>query len=777
MINLAYGSNVAKLNRIKILKGIVLSLLLFAVFYVSAKANLMGVFFAPFGISFLFAILWCNKVNVYLLFGLFLGANSLAGFSLESVYISIVTCGVGLIIYFIYKKLNRNIHIPVLYIAVILSQILLVYYNATSPKQTATILIFVAMSLVFLYCLLCFFKGTIIRGFNNRLNLDEEICGGVILVVLGMGLTSLTFCGFEVVKFVVALLILMSLKVFNKTTTIMIGTLMGVGYAVMFTNPTYIASFTLYAILAVAFNSNIKIFSALSVVLAEILFGFYFKTYEFFEWQSILSVAIPSLIYICLPRVVFEKISNVLGGYKNKIAVRSVVNRSKEQLCVRTKHLASIFADMNRVFRSTVKGNLPEKDAKEMLVNECIEKVCSRCGECGKCLKLNRESTLSILNNMVNIGFDRGRVTLLDVPDYLSNKCVKLNYLISTLNQLFSNFKNYSNMVNNMDSSKVLVADQLSGVSYLLNNLSKEINENISFDFDCENKIMEDLTYKNVNCEEVIVYNKGVSDKNITLIIDNKTYIEKIIERCVSGACGVKMKIDKVQASTYPNMSEVFLSVKPKFDLVFGASTKCKDGNRYNGDSHSLINLTNGKYMVAICDGMGTGKKAHLESSQTINLIEDFYKVGFDNETILNSVNRLLSLAQNEMFSTLDMCVLDVKNSCVDFIKLGSPDCYIKRKNGIEKVEGSALPIGVLEEMKPHIITKSISDNDIIVLVSDGVSDIFEGKSDLQTFINNDETINPQILSDDILNKALELNGGIMNDDLTVMCVRIFPNV
>ena len=358
-----------------------------------------------------------------------------------------------------------------------------------------------------------------------------------------------------------------------------------------------------------------------------------------------------------MPKKFFSYINSLLGGYKDKVAIRSIVNRSKEQLCVKAENLAEIFTDMNNVFRSIVKGKLPEKDAKEMIINECMQKVCSKCSENGKCMRINRDSTMQIFNNLIDVGFERGRITLLDLPQYLSTKCAKVNFLISTLNQLFNSYKNYSNMVGNMDSSKILIADQLGGVSNVLKNLAKEINNNISFDLESENKILEELVYKNVNCEEAIVYECGFSDKIVTLIIQNKTFDEKIIEKCVSKVCGVKMKITKVKPSTIANMSEVVLTIKPKFDVVFGSATRCKDGRRINGDSHSLINLGNGKYMMAICDGMGNGINAHKSSNQTINLIEDFYKVGFDNQTILNSVNRLLSLSQEETYSTLDLSI------------------------------------------------------------------------------------------------------------------------
>ena len=64
--------------------------------------------------------------------------------------------------------------------------------------------------------------------------------------------------------------------------------------------------------------------------------------------------------------------------------------------------------------------------------------------------------------------------------------------------------------------------------------------------------------------------------------------------------------------------------------------------------------------------------------------------------------------------------------------------------------------------------------NDIIILISDGISDAFEGKEELVNYINNIENINPQTIADDILNQAYKLNGNIAKDDMSVLVVRVY---
>ena len=89
-------------------------------------------------------------------------------------------------------------------------------------------------------------------------------------------------------------------------------------------------------------------------------------------------------------------------------------------------------------------------------------------------------------------------------------------------------------------------------------------------------------------------------------------------------------------------------------------------------------------------------------------------------------------------------------------------------------VEGSSLPLGILEDLRPTVCKTSLSDGDAVVFVSDGVSDAFGSSSDFIDFLSTQKVLNPKTLADNILQKALFLDGGEAKDDMTVFCVRLF---
>ncbi len=743
-------------------------------FYVLGQVSIGFDDLRPLGVALLLPILTCKTRPLFVCI-MFLLANSLAGFTLEHLYISLNIASIGYLATLIHNKLKKPMGY-LIYLYSTLSLVTFVVLNLTDSKHSLAVILGVLLTMIVLACTENFLHATIKRGFNTKLNLDEQICGGILLIVFSLGLSRLSFGGWEMIKIFSPLAILISTYLFSASTTLISSALMGVGYALFSLNITYVSVFVCYAILSLAFRSTYKFLSPVAIVLAEVAFGLYFKIYPSFSYPSIICVSIAGVVFVLFPRVVLETIKDLLGGMREKLAIRNVVNRSKEGICRRMTELSNVFGEMDGVFRNMVKGNLSEDDAKEMLISELNEKVCKSCPDFAKCMRMNSEYMGKVLGGMVESGLDKGKCTLLDIPQYLSSKCGRLNLLLNTLNQMLKNYKSYSSMVNNMDASRVLIAEQLGGISNILKKLGEEVRHNITFDTYQENTIMEELSYKNIICIEALVYEENVANKKVVLILKGD-FDEKVIEKIVSKVCNLRMSIDSIVGANIPNARLVTLNTSPNFDLVFGSSTYSKKGVFKNGDAHSLIKIDNGRYMLALCDGMGSGEKAKKVSNLSISLIENFYKAGFDNDTILSSVNKLLCLNGEENFTAVDLCILDFHNNTSDFIKLGATYGLVKKTQSVEVVESSGLPIGVLEEIRPHITKKMVSEWDNIILMSDGVTDAFGSVQNLQEFVSSLTTINPQTMSEEIIDRAVDLNNGICKDDMTVLVARVFAKV
>ena len=349
-----------------------------------------------------------------------------------------------------------------------------------------------------------------------------------------------------------------------------------------------------------------------------------------------------------------------------------------------------------------------------------------------------------------------------------------VNNLVSLINRLSDEYKHYKNMLADVNNVKILLADQMGAVSRLLLDIGTEIDTNVSFDIARENKIISRLLGMNIECKEVLLYTEKNDDVSVVLVVKNEEAQIPAIEKIVTETLKTPMQL--VSSIPLPDTSfnSVTLRRKNKYDCMFGLASCNKSGNEECGDCHSIIRLGKDKFLLALCDGMGAGKSAHKMSAMTLGLIENFYKVGFENEIILESVNKLLAINNQENYSTLDVCLLDLNKEIADFIKVGAPYGVIKRESNIEVVEGGALPIGALDNISPATYKTTISTKDIVIMATDGIIDAFETLENFQEFVCHLASNNPQTLAETILNEALRLNQMSAKDDMTVLVARTY---
>ncbi len=758
-----------KENKLKI--NLLIYIILFVICFGVSNTNIYYNGLMPFGIGIVFALIYL-KFNGFLLSIIYFLAYTLAGLSIDSIFEALNVVIILCVIEYLRKINKLKLNKWFTFVFALVAQIVFLITNLGTTKENLALFISITLGLLFLYSSMCFFDATLNRGMLVKLNLDEKICGSVILIIFMVGLSSTKISIINLGLIFTSLIILVSTYITTGGLTLFVSALIGIAISITSLNPAFISLTVVLAIVSVGFKCNFKYLSIIALVLTYIIFSLFFN--YGITYGEVISISIGGMIFAFIPLKILQSCSSIFE-IKHSVLTKNIINRSKKQICKRVDELSLVFSEMDKVYRDMVKGVLPDDKAKIMLKEELVSSVCEKCENKDICYRGSRNFIENSIDTLLSIAYEKGKVLLIDLPQHLSSNCIKINQMLNTINGLVGSYKEYTGVISNLDSSRLLIANQLNGVSKLLKSLSKEVDVNISFDSKFENRIKEELSYKNIICLECAVYEKDIQSKYVNLIIKTDTINEKIIEKITSKILNSKLIIKSIEHSEIPGASLVNMVTSPNYDVAFGSSSVNKTGKVVSGDSRSLIKIDDGKFMVSICDGMGSGTRAHETSKLTISLIENFYKAGFDNDTILNSVNKLLSLTEEENFSTIDLCIIDGNKNTYDFIKLGATTGYLKRDKGeCEIIDSSGLPIGVLEDIKPHITKKLIQPFDMLVFVSDGVTDSFENKVDLAQYISYLDIINPLTLSKEILNKALSLSDNIANDDMTVVCVRVF---
>lgn len=222
------------------------------------------------------------------------------------------------------------------------------------------------------------------------------------------------------------------------------------------------------------------------------------------------------------------------------------------------------------------------------------------------------------------------------------------------------------------------------------------------------------------------------------------------------------------------------------------AISQCAASGAINGDCCGWQDIGDGKTAMVVSDGMGKGKKAAAESLMVTKTIISLLRAGVSTDLTLKMINTIMLMKEDEDFyATVDLITIDRKTGSARFYKIGAAPTLIRRKNNVEEVKLSALPLGIVNGLKIRYVETTLKKDDWIIMMSDGVSDGGEAlpgrmtsadgrRRDVGSLLGRIKetaasvrSADPQTMSDLILNQAADSYIGKERDDLTVMVAHI----
>lgn len=741
---------------------------LFFVCLILANANLNSL--SPFLFAFYFALLYVG-IDEKLSAGFVLVSHCLINPNKEQLFVVLTVVAVGLIGFYIHKISKKKLMLITNFITYLISLVTYIYYNYLNYKS---VILYILLGFICLFVFTVVLQVLLLRKNCFKLTLDESVCFIFALITLGLGLTGLTIFKVELYRFFIALTILICVAIGNFPLTCALTLSLSFGVAVGLNSLVPVAEFVILAMLGGVFKLPNKYKIVFTIILSDVFVDLYFLSQNTKLIYGLIPIFIACVVFVLLPNKLINSLADLIYIKNSEMSSRNLINTTRKNLRKRMSELSNVFLEMKQLHLNMLKKELTKDELIAMLYREVGCVCCKDCLEKSRCNRSLGTDNKSNLQAVLEVAVTKGKLTLLDIPSALTNRCGKINNLINLVNRLNAEYKQYKNMMADVNNVKILLADQMGAVSNLLISLGDEIDSNVSFDIAKENKIISRLLSQNIFCKEVLLYTEKNDNLSAVLVVKADNVYNPILEKVISETLKCKMVVDKISPLPESNFLSVSFKKKSKFDCVFGLASCNKAGNSECGDCHSIMRLNNNKFLLALCDGMGAGENAHKTSAMTLGLIEDFYKVGFDNDTILESVNKLLAVNNQENYSTLDVCLLDLDREIADFIKVGSPFGLIKRAENIEVVNGGALPIGALDNITPAVTKTAISTKDIVIMATDGIIDAFNSQTDLVDFVSKLASTNPQTLAETILNEALRLNNMSAKDDMTVLVARTF---
>jgi len=627
----------------------------------------------------------------------------------------------------------------------------------------------------------------IIKNYKNRrlFSAEEAVAITVLAAFCFVG-TEFFVAGLSIKNILIIFIIMVFSYLGNTGTGAAVGIIMGIVQALSGSIlPAAIGVYGFCGMMCGLLKNFGRFGCSLGFIASNALMTFYINgsTEVLIRFYEIFAA---SVLFACLPSSFMKSLSKhkmvIAGEYLKE---RSYGMRVKEHTIEKLSELSGVYSSLSDTLKDTVQdGSYFSNTDAVQIIDQVVGKACSGCGMSGSCWKRDFYKTYQYLFDFLTI-IENGEEPKKDdsFKDF-EERCLKPEEITGSLRYFYDMYRNGVSWKKKMNESRLLVSDQLKEVSAVVSDLALKIDMDVDFDRDMEELIMVGLDNEAVRVKDVIVA-KAESSVEVNIKLDScggKRECIKNIIPVVNKITGRKfnkksMTCDLIHGST----CVIRLSEAQRYQTATGIARMSKSGT-VSGDNYSFIELKNGKFMLALCDGMGTGPKAALESSTTITLLEKFLYAGFDKNVALKTINSMMLLKSNdEIYSTVDLTVINQYTGEVEFVKVGAVSTFIKHENEVQVIRTGTLPVGILSSIDVELVRKKLKDGDFVVMVTDGVldcnKDIVDKEKWLADMITDINTRNPQKLAEHILQSCLEANGGVAPDDMTVIVVKIWETM
>jgi len=591
----------------------------------------------------------------------------------------------------------------------------------------------------------------------------------LIILLLMTGIYSFQIEKLYLEYFLICLIIILSSKILPNDKFFILTMAVGVGTFFASKNHLLLLFSIFLSVICVIIKNRNKLIFILSIIISIILF---YLVNQSINYISLLFCLFALIIFAVIKEKFIKKLSNMFEIDCQNIIGEVLQFENINQIKTKLNLMSQTLKNMQQEFKLLIVGKINRDKACEELSKDIIGNVCKRCENFNNCFYMNINKS-SLFENLLNKAIVQGKISKDDVVYGLQTYCNKENIIVSEINQIAEVFLKYEKEMKTEDFSKLIISDELENFSKIFANFAKFIKSENGFNKPQSLMLKEQLINQMLSVNEVLVIENITGIESINVIAKNEDLLKREFVSCISNFARYRFKLDMINHLSFSGLGFARFVPDDKLKINIAVSTKAKEAT--NGDNVSMAKLSKNKYFIALADGMGHGGNANKISSMVLSLIKSMFQIGFDEELVVDSINKLIIPAGIDNFTTLDACVLDLDREIATFIKLGASVSVIKHKNTSEMIECKSLPLGVIEKVTPTIVKRNISAGDFIILASDGVVDSFNNIEDYKCYINDSKILNLQKFVDDVVLDARFQNQK-HQDDMTLIAINLLKN-
>ncbi|MGP4083004.1 stage II sporulation protein E [Pseudalkalibacillus sp. R45] len=768
------------------------SLLLFCTGFLLGRALILSEL-SPFALPFFGAVLFLKRERAGVA-AIALLTGALTTFDQTGLFVSI-----GLAVFFVIHSIVTNIAkqtykiLPItVFVASFITRMSILSF-LSEPITTGSLLMVVIEAGLSSILTLIFIQSIpllSLKKIQHSLKNEEIVCFIILLASVMTGTIGWQFYELSVEhvlsRYLVLIFAFVGGAAIGSTVGVVTGLILGLANIASLYQMSLLA---FSGLLGGLLKEGRKIGVSIGLFIGTLLLGLYGPENGILT-TTLLESCVAVGLFLLTPNKAISKISRYIPGTKEYTQEQQqYLRKVRDVTASRVEQFSNLFQTLSNSFSTVSATSMIEDEDKrelDMFLSNVTEKTCQNCFKKRHCWVNNFEKTYDYMAEIMAETNPQGKLNDRKLQKDWERHCVRSKKVIDTIQYELGQYHANIKLKQQVKESRRLVAEQLHGVSQVMDNFAKEIQrerENHQVQEDNVKQALDDIGLEVGNIE-IYSLDKGSIDIEMSIPYCNgRGESEKVIAPLLSDILDETIVVKEEECAAYPNgYCHVVFRSSQNFVVETGMASAAKGGAWLSGDSHSTIELGAGKHAVAISDGMGNGERAHLESNETLKLLQKILQSGIDETTAIKSVNSILSLrTTDEIFSTLDLAMIDLQDATIRFLKIGSSPSFVKRGDQVHMIEASNLPMGIIEDFDVDVVSDQLKAGDYLIMMSDG---IYEGPKNVENIdawlkrkireINSDD---PQLIADLLLEEVIRADYGQIEDDMTVVVTKINRNI
>ena len=570
-----------------------------------------------------------------------------------------------------------------------------------------------------------YFAATVDRelshGRENSLTQEGEVSLLALLSVAMMALLSVEFGGIAPARIAAMILILLSARSGKWGGGSAAGVLLGT--AVLLSTPAYAQLMPAYALgglLAGLFADKGKWLTAL-MLLAAVGIVTVNGGDEASVILSLYETGAACILFLVMPPSAERAVGRVFRTAQQLPQVRSARQAAAIKMENASRALHEVAGTVDAVSVKLAGIGAPEPGS---MYHAAAEDVCRSCHSQTECWQEHYSDTADAFNHLTPVLREQGTVSETDFVGRLKTHCHRLRELGARVNLAYREYLLRESAHRRLNELRHVVTDQFSSTAQLLEEFSESLSQPEWTDVDTAAHLEETLKKQGIAVQQTVcsINPRGRMEVELLLAGDYQSRDREAFSRRVGEVCGRSFALPIVEYAD--QVTRVAFTERPTFRVSVGtAQLRCRN-ETLCGDAFECFQDGTGRQIAVLSDGMGSGGRAAVDGAMAAGMAARLLKAGFGHESLLRLINTaLMAKSEDESLATLDIAVINLFTGDLELLKAGAGVSLLLSKGRVSHLDDSSLPLGILRELTFARTTDRLTDGDVLVLMSDGVTD------------------------------------------------------